>query len=263
MRYFITDDHTKLAYFDRGSGIPVVLIAGYGAPAGSWILQVKPLTKAGYRVIGFDRRSHGRSQNSANGHSMERHADDLKNLLDHLKLERPVLVGQSMGASVIFAYLAKYGDEQVRAVVDIDQTPRMRNSRDWINGMYGLDDSSIDHFFEKPLPTPIHKPINKGNLLKIALAMLGNPKFDDKGTYALLVDHARADWMPTLPSLNSPILFLAGADSPFWPSAHTTAAAALCKNGKAVIVENCGHAVNWEQPTETNRVLLSFLDDVC
>jgi hypothetical protein len=34
--YFTTDDNVKLGYMDQGSGIPVILLAGYSAPATSW-----------------------------------------------------------------------------------------------------------------------------------------------------------------------------------------------------------------------------------
>lgn len=56
LKHFTTPDQVKLAYFDKGSGIPVILIAGYSAPATSWYAQEKALLQTSYRVIGFDRR---------------------------------------------------------------------------------------------------------------------------------------------------------------------------------------------------------------
>src|ERR1044072_4688779 len=61
--FFTTDDGVKVGYMDQGSGIPVILLAGYSAPATSWYREEKTLSKHGYRAIAFDRRSHGSSAN--------------------------------------------------------------------------------------------------------------------------------------------------------------------------------------------------------
>src|SRR3954452_8994871 len=58
----LTTDGVHLWASDDGSGPPVVLVAGYTAPAASWAFQVEALTRAGYRAIALDRRSHGRSE---------------------------------------------------------------------------------------------------------------------------------------------------------------------------------------------------------
>ena len=63
MKKLLTDHGVNLAYTDRGKGRAVVFIAGYSAPSVGWCAQEKALLKAGYRVICFDRRSHGRSDN--------------------------------------------------------------------------------------------------------------------------------------------------------------------------------------------------------
>jgi non-heme chloroperoxidase len=56
---FRTSDGVNLSYVEDGWGRPVVLIHGYTAPAAAWALTTDALVPAGYRVIAFDRRSHG------------------------------------------------------------------------------------------------------------------------------------------------------------------------------------------------------------
>jgi len=56
IKFLTTDDGVRLGYIDKGSGIPVILMAGYSAPAISWYREEKTLLKNGYRVIAFDRR---------------------------------------------------------------------------------------------------------------------------------------------------------------------------------------------------------------
>ena len=99
-----TDDGVTLNYLDEGSGRPVVLVSGFRAPATSWRYQTKALLDRGYRVLSLDRRSHGGSQDPAEGHTLDRHGADIGAFLETLDLAGVVLVGGSMGASSSWAY---------------------------------------------------------------------------------------------------------------------------------------------------------------
>src|SRR5262245_61191247 len=106
MPSFITPDGVRLDYTQAGDpgGRPIVLIAGFKAPATSWKAQSAALAKAGYRVIALDRRGHGTSELGAVEHStMRRHGADVLQLVELLQLEHAVLVGGSMGGNVIWA----------------------------------------------------------------------------------------------------------------------------------------------------------------
>ncbi|MBR1457657.1 MAG: alpha/beta hydrolase, partial [Oscillospiraceae bacterium] len=74
----LTDDGVELAYLENGSGEEtVVLLAGFGAPAISWVNQVDALTAAGVRTIAFDRRCHGLSEHTAKNLTMLRQGADV------------------------------------------------------------------------------------------------------------------------------------------------------------------------------------------
>jgi non-heme chloroperoxidase len=122
-----TSDGVRLWASDEGSGLPVVLVAGFTAPAVSWAFQIDSLTAAGYRAIGFDRRSHGVSEAPAFGQRMARHGKDLGDALTQLDLGPVVLVGGSMGASTIWAYvdLLRHG----RAARDRQRRPDAENDQ--------------------------------------------------------------------------------------------------------------------------------------
>src|SRR5215208_656767 len=95
--FLTTDDGVKLGYRDQGTGIPVILLAGYSAPATSWYREEKTLLRHGYRVIAFDRRSHGSSENPQQGQDMATQGRDLDALIRHLQIKKAFLVGQSQG----------------------------------------------------------------------------------------------------------------------------------------------------------------------
>lgn len=121
MPTILTNDGVTLHYTDDGDGEAVVLIAGFTASAETWELQRAALLSAGFRVLGFDRRSHGTSDSPAWGQRMSRHGKDVRDFLDAAGPERVVLVGGSMGASTIWAYCDLFGADRLRGVATIDQ----------------------------------------------------------------------------------------------------------------------------------------------
>ena len=261
-QFFTTDDNVKLGYTDKGSGLPVILLAGYSAPATSWYDQEKVLLQNGYRVIAIDRRSHGSSDNPPFGQDMATHGKDLAALIRHLQLEKTFLIGQSQGASTMWAYVSQFGTKHLYGLISVDQTPKMLNDEEWPHGMVGLNAETRPTFFDTPLPNPTNKPVSKTILLMMFLRGPKYLKFDREGTKPLLFDHADADWRETIKKTDVPVLFVAGSASPFWPKEHATASAKLCPQGEAAIIEGSGHAVNWECPKEFDAVMLDFLSRV-
>ena len=259
--FFTTDDGVKLGYIDKGSGIPVILMAGYSAPATSWYREEKVLVKHGYRVIAFDRRSHGSSENPPHGQDMATQGRDIDALIRHLQIKKAFLVGQSQGASCMWSYISQFGTEHLHGVISIDQTPKMLNDENWSYGMTGLNRETRPTFFDAPLPTPNRKSLN---IFLIGVLLRGKKylNFDHVGTKPLLLDHADADWRETLKKTDVPVLFVAGEESPFWPREHAAASAALCPHGESAVVAGSGHAVNWECPKEFSAIMLEFLSKV-
>lgn len=111
----------EIAYVDEGEGDPVMLIHGFASNmATNWIDTgwVQTLTSAGYRVIAYDNRGHGRSEKlySIEDYGAPLMAEDARRLLDHLDIERADIAGYSMGAR-ISAFLALAHPDRVRSLV--------------------------------------------------------------------------------------------------------------------------------------------------
>ena len=263
-----SSDGTRLNYVESGdpTARPVVLIAGFKASASSWRYQVKPLTRAGYRVIAFDRRGHGTSEiGPDDGHTMERHGADIGELIAQLGLDDATVVGQSMGGNAIWAHLGSEGSQGIRDIVIVDQTPKMLNSDDWAFGYYDYDASNVDTMFAAGIPDPGRFPAKSKGLVRIARVLAamelpkgGKPSFTD-AELALLNDHAKRDWRPVIAAADVPAFFIAGAESEAWPSAHAAASAALNPLADSTVIERDGHATNIEQPQKFNEALLGFL----
>jgi 3-oxoadipate enol-lactonase len=83
-----------------GSGIPVLFSHGAGADSVMFAPQYAGLVAAGMRVVTWDLRGHGRSRPAAAAITPGRALDDLQALIGTLRLDRPVLVGQSLGGNL-------------------------------------------------------------------------------------------------------------------------------------------------------------------
>ncbi len=94
----------KLAYEERGEvqpdGTTVVFVHGLGGSTYSWWAQLAACEARGIRAIAYDQRGAGRSAKPPGPYSVELWAEDLERVLDRLEVERPILVGHSVGCMI-------------------------------------------------------------------------------------------------------------------------------------------------------------------
>src|SRR5436853_4707648 len=102
---------------DWGKGQPIVFSHGWPLSADDWDTQMLFFLKHGYRVIAHDRRGHGRSTQTSDGHDMDHYADDLAALTAHLELKDAVHVGHSTGGGEVAHYLGRHGESRVAKAV--------------------------------------------------------------------------------------------------------------------------------------------------
>ena len=102
MQRFTASDGVDIAYEDEGQGRPFLLLHGLLAHRGFFELQ-RPLAEHG-RLIRVDLRGHGGSR-ARTGLSIEQLADDVAALAERLDLEGAIIVGWSLGASVLWRLL--------------------------------------------------------------------------------------------------------------------------------------------------------------
>jgi 3-oxoadipate enol-lactonase len=86
---------TRLHYEDHGSGMPLVFLHGYTLDHRMWSRQVATLAPR-YRVVTYDARGFGGS--ALPDGTPYRHCEDAAALCEHLRLERVVAIGHSIGA---------------------------------------------------------------------------------------------------------------------------------------------------------------------
>jgi 3-oxoadipate enol-lactonase len=93
---------------DKASARRVVLVHSLAMDHAYWRPVAERLAKAGACAVALDCRGHGASDKPKGPYSMDRFADDLRDLQDHLAWDKAVIGGSSMGGSVTLAFAVRH-----------------------------------------------------------------------------------------------------------------------------------------------------------
>lgn len=124
----------QMHYQVKGEGPDVVLVHGITSCLAQWYVEILPALAKSHRVTIYDLRGHGLSELTEHGYSSFDMSSDLLALLDHLNIEKPILVGHSFGGAIAL-HLALRHPERVRAISLLDTglacLRYLRIVRDW------------------------------------------------------------------------------------------------------------------------------------
>jgi pimeloyl-ACP methyl ester carboxylesterase len=120
-------DGTTLAHLDVGDGDPpFVFVHGWSCNHAHFAPQIEHFARD-HRVVALDLRGHGASDAPAQRYTVPALADDVAWLCESANIERPVLVGHSMGGQVVLETAARHPDLAL-AVVMVDAAPIVAGS---------------------------------------------------------------------------------------------------------------------------------------
>jgi len=128
-----------------GRGRAVLMIHGLGGSHQEWNGAIESLAHQ-HTVHRFDLLGHGARAGTKRNPSLQEMAQDVAQVIDGLALERPLLVGHSMGALVVMRYLQDHGESHIAGVCLIDQSPRITTDEHWRLGLFGsLTRAQLQH----------------------------------------------------------------------------------------------------------------------
>lgn len=114
---FFDSNGVKIRYIVAGSGEPIILIHPFAASAEIWGPVVKDLSQD-YEVIAMDCRGHGKSEKP---HDPKQYGiemvNDVVRLMDHLGINKAIIIGYSMGGSIGMKMLTEHPDRIRMAVI--------------------------------------------------------------------------------------------------------------------------------------------------
>lgn len=127
---FTTQDGVKLTYWEAGQGQPLIFIPGWSSH-GAQYFNVMYLLAQRYRVIVLDPRNQGLSQKVEFGGRIARHSMDVRELGQHLGLQKAAYVGHSMGAAILWSYIDLFGTSAMSKAAFVDEPISIYAHADW------------------------------------------------------------------------------------------------------------------------------------
>ncbi len=244
---------TRLFYWDTGGdGTPVVLVHPATGSALIWGYQQPALAKAGYRVIGYSRRSYYGSDPLAKDQPGVA-SQDLHDLIEFLGIRKFHAVGSAAGGGVVADYAVSHPDRLLSLV--INSNPAGLSGGDIVKTYESLRPKG---FAEMPADFrelgPSYRAANPGGV-KLWLELEHKAVTSNPFRQRAANDITEA----TLKRLSVPTLLITGEADLYSPPALIRMVAAQIPNSEVVIVREAGHSSYWEQPEAFNRAVLDFL----
>lgn len=260
-------DGCPLYYTDEGSGRPIVLLHGLMLTASHfWQANRAALAKE-HRLITVDHRSHGLSGKPMGGHSIRQCADDLKLLLDALKVEGALLGGVAFGAMVMLEYLRHHGNHRLAGLAIIEAQVRLTNATDWEHPTFGnfpLEAGQgfvaacresraplkgfLDGAFASPPPEAEMAAMQAETWLTPTAAVI-----------EYIEDMLRADYRADIAKISLPTLFLYGrGNNMTLPTELGRWLHGQLPGSQFIAFEHSGHSPFFEEPERFNAELIRF-----
>ncbi|WP_181174748.1 alpha/beta hydrolase [Mesorhizobium sp. B2-8-9] len=244
-----------LAYVElAGAEPPLLLIHGFTDTSRSFSLLTPHLS--GRRLIMPDLRGHGAS-NAGEGCSVVDFAEDIAGLIRRLRLDRPVVVGHSLGGMVSIALAAQY-PELIGGMVILASTlkPDFGSDHQLIDGVAALRDpiSPVDPFYD--WWHACRPGVPRAFLAGLAKDASAIPAARWR---AILEEIRRTDLTAAARAVQAPTLIIAGGRDPLFGEAHQRAMAGALAGSRLVWAQDCGHNPHWEDPAFVAEAIAGML----
>ena len=252
-----------IALYDDGvrEGTPLVFIHGFPFDHRMWDPQAQMFSKT-HRVITYDVRGHGKSDVGDGQYTIELFVDDLFLVLDHLKIQRAIACGLSMGGYIALRAAERQADRfealvlcDTKSEADSNEAKVKRAAaihavkKDGVSAFAGEFIKSV--LTEKTLKT-------KPQLVESVLNLIrGNSPLGICGS--LLALASRTDTTAALAKMNVPALILVGEEDKLTPPLVSESMAKALPRAAMHVIPASAHLSNLENPIVFNEKLSVFL----
>ncbi len=254
---FRASDGARLSYLAAGQreSPRLVLVPGWMCPARIWAPQIEHW-RSKYRVLALDPRAQGMSERQVEDLTPERRARDIRELLAHEQGTRMVLVGWSMAVGEALSYTEQFGTGTVSALVLVDGFVGREPTKEsilgrqaWLSGLLtnraDFTTAFLKMFFREPPPA--------GWMADLRIEIERTPA---AAAFTLATVASLRDHRPALAALDRPVLYV---HQPML-AAEAQVVSQTLPGAEVVALENVGHALFVERPTEFHRIVDGFLE---
>ncbi len=246
----------RLHYAHQGpdTGPAVVLLHGY---SDSWFSfsRIMPLLPPGWRVVAPDLRGHGHSDRPAAGYRIEDLAGDVLQLMDALGIPTAILIGHSMGSFVAQAIAEQAADRTTSLVlVGSASTASNANVRDLRDAVEKLSDPVDAEFARAFQLSTVAMPVPEDFMNAVIDNSRRMPARVWRQALQGLIEYRPA---PTRPAVRT--LVIGGRKDSVFSTWEQTVLARQFPDGRLQLMEDVGHAPQWEQPSTFVAALRRFV----
>jgi 3-oxoadipate enol-lactonase len=213
-----------------------------------------------YRILAYDTRGHGQTSAPAGDYTLAQLADDLKGLLDHLKISKTHYCGLSMGGMIGQTFALKYpgilqtlvlADTSSRIPPEVGPVWEERIKVAQTQGMQALVQPTLERWFTAP-----YRSAHPETMQRIGKLIADTPVPGYVGCCRAI---PRLNLTERLKEIKVPIQIIVGADDPGTPVAMSQEIHANAPGSRLDILPSAAHLSNIEQPQAFDRALGAFL----
>ncbi|AYQ33107.1 alpha/beta fold hydrolase [Runella sp. SP2] len=266
LEYIEVEKNVRLHVTDLGEGQPIVLIHGWPLSDEMYEYQYQYLSRKGFRVIGITLRGFGKSDKPYGRYDFDVFSDDIKVVLEKLKIENAVLGGFSMGGAVVIHYVTKYNAAHISKLALFGAAAPSWRKRD--GAPFGISEADGNGLVLQTMTARQDLiagfgaafPAKEGNISKNVEKWLENINLE-ASPYAI-TESIKAllnlDLRPQLSKINIPVAIFHGTQDKLCSFELANELNKGIKNSRIIRFENSGHALFVEESEKFNTELEKF-----
>jgi pimeloyl-ACP methyl ester carboxylesterase len=269
----------KICYEIQGQGDSILLVHGFGSKKETWQAQFGPLSNH-FKVIRFDNRGAGKSDRPNGPYSLSIFADDIRGLMDFLKIEKAHVIGWSLGGMIVQEFLLRYPERVCKAVLintsytvigdkgdtkfaEMYKNMRLKevelNKQDPEASFWKAAKVNYYHEFRKKMEANPKKKFfglwSVEDVVKERTIDPQTPKDIENQAKALENFYS----LDRLHQIKNPVLLLTASHDKVLPKTLTIEMHKIIPNNELKIIEKAGHASPREKAPEINKIIVDFL----
>lgn len=261
---FKTSDNLNLYYEVTGntqSAKTIVFLNGLSQSTVAWILMT-PFFKNDYKIVLVDFIFQGQSSKDTEWRNFDRHAQDMKELLDELKIDRADIAGLSYG-SLVAQHFALLYPQKLNKLILMSTFAHKTPYYDAIETAWwnALKVGGYSLMLDVMLPSVLGEGYFKNPIIPIDLMKQARTDANNDSTALFKLMQAtkeRPDYRPMIKSITAPTLVIHGEKDLLLPVHLAIDVHNAIPKSRLEVIPNVGHTLNLEAIAQTSQLILDF-----
>lgn len=249
---------TRLYYEMVGQGPAVILVHGGLVDSRMWDDQMNDLSKQ-FQVVRYDLRGFGKSADASESFS---HIEDLRALLEFLKIERATIVGLSLGGIVAVDFTLEYPERVDRLVLvgsglrGDTQPPAKDQISAWEAALRG----DAETFVKITMQSGLYNGVRPGTVIYTRLRQMLFDNFKAVSTFRPgFLKYPEPPTIERLGSIKAPTLVVIGSRDAQTLKNIALMLATKISHARMFVIKGASHHPPVEKPRQFNKSVLRFL----